>query len=130
MDKKRAVILISLICLLAYSVYQKQKQVTEIGKSVIIIDQLYNENSAFRFVDKISELFNENGFKVITVRGENVTVDRLKKMNFERQYVIFRTHSGVFDNDVWIFTGERYSESKYVLDQIKGEVNIGNCPSY
>ena len=42
---------------------------------------------------------------------------------------VFRVHSGVFDNRAWLFTGEGYSESGHVMDQVRGLVHITRCSS-
>ena len=39
--------------------------------------------------------------------------------------IIYRVHSSVFNEGVWFFTGEPYSNSAYVLEQLANEVHIG-----
>lgn len=119
-----------LVSLLGVSVYHKQKAIETEPNSILIIDQLHRENKDFNFTYKCTTLFEENGYNVNTIRGENVTINKLKTINWKKDIIIFRTHSGVFDGNVWIFTGEEYTNQQYVLEQLNGLINIGKCPSY
>ena len=89
-----------------------------------------NENTEFNFSGKCKTILENNGYNVKIVKGENVTIKMMMETNWEKDLIIFRMHSGVFENDIWFFTGEKYGNSKYVLEQLSGLVNIGKCPSY
>ena len=112
------------------SVYMKQKELVSSEKTALIINQLYNENSEFNFLQKCNEILSESNYKTTVINGDNVTINLLKNINLQQDVIIFRTHSGIFDNNTWFFTGEEYSNTKYVMEQLTGEINIGKCPSY
>jgi hypothetical protein len=38
-----------------------------------------------------------------------------------------RVHSGVFEDSVWFFTGERYDSTRHVLEQLANEVHIARA---
>jgi len=89
----------------------------------IIIDQLYDELPNETFHTRATEYLEKAGFKVDIVTTKNVTVDfykNLPKMNYK--YVIVRTHGAENLSDVVLFTGERYSEDKYIQEQLFGQV--------
>jgi len=116
--------------LLAFSVNKIQRELELDGKNALIIDQLYQKGSQDDFSEKCRDLFIENGYKVRIVKGKNVTLTTLSELNWKKNIVILRTHSGIFDNGTWLFTGQEYSNTEYVIEQLAGEVNIGKCPTY
>jgi len=61
-------------------------------------------------------------------RGPEVTVDRLRSLAGYR-VVVMRLHSGVFEGGVWLFTGEEYDNTRYVLEQLSGEVHLSRNPN-
>jgi len=119
-----------LIGFLIVSVYLKQSELESYGKTALIVNQLYNENSEFDFVQKCNEILSESNYRTTVINGDNVTVNLLENIKLQRDIIIFRTHSAIFDNYTWFFTGEEYSNTKYVMEQLAGEINIGKCPSY
>ncbi len=61
--------------------------------------------------------------------GEEVDVDTLKLGPGSSALAVFRVHSGVFDNRSWLFTGEGYSKSGHVMNQVRGLVHIARRSS-
>ncbi len=123
----KIVVVLVLVSLLAYSVYYKQQSIQ--GKKAVILDQLYGENTEYGFTECCQRLLESKGFKVKVISGENVTVGLFRDLDWSADVVVLRVHSGIFDGKTWLFTHEEYDSSKYVLEQLSGEVNIGRCGS-
>lgn len=89
----------------------------------VIIDQLYDELPNDDFHTKTTQYLEKAGFTVDIVTTKDVTIDfykNLPKMNYK--YVIVRTHGAENSEDVVLFTGEKYSEDKYIQEQLFGQV--------
>jgi len=98
-------------------------------QKAVIIDQLYNEFPNENFQKKAKEYLESVGYEVDIFTTDQITVDfykNLPKMNYK--YVIIRTH-GVSedgnDNSVGLFTGEKYSDEKYISEQLFGYIKKG-----
>ena len=115
------------ILLLDLSVYIRQQSFPV--KSAVIVDQLFGENPDFGFVETASGLLSENGFDVVVISGENVTIDLFYDTVWDMDIIVLRMHSGVFDNRTWIFTHEEYDPAKHILEQLSRDANIGRCKS-
>jgi len=113
--------------LLGLSVYIRQQSFPV--KSAVIVDQLFGENPDFGFVETASGLLSENGFDVVVISGENVTIDLFYDTVWDMDIIVLRMHSGVFDNRTWIFTHEEYDPAKHILEQLSRDANIGRCKS-
>ncbi|NQT07503.1 hypothetical protein HQ586_00350 [Candidatus Bathyarchaeota archaeon] len=94
--------------------------------SVIIIDPLspYSEGD---FTSSCVELFRSAGYDVEVIGGSEVSVDRLKSIPSGCSALVMRVHSGVFEDSVWFFTGERYDSTRHVLEQLANEVHIARA---
>jgi hypothetical protein len=105
-----------------------------------IIDQLsasFQENE--QFIANVTRELEDYGFEVDVFQGNNITVDFYRQLP-TRGYklIIFRAHSGLLaENDVTqdrtvLFTNEEYSESRYALEQVYGQLTMGGacqgCP--
>lgn len=91
----------------------------------VIIDQLSDEIPNEFFQQKATGYLEEAGYKVDIITTKDITVDfykNLPKMNYD--YVVIRTHGATDDtnSDVVLFTGEKYTESKYTIEQLSGYV--------
>ncbi len=90
-----------------------------------IIDQLYDEMPNEIFHQKATEYLEAAGYEVDIFTTKDVTVDfykNLPTMNYK--LVVVRTH-GTESNtgdDVVLFTGERYTDDKYITEQLLGQV--------
>ena len=105
-----------------------------------IIDQLsasFQENE--QFTANITKELEGYGFEVDVFHGNNITVDFYRQLP-TRGYklIIFRAHSGILEQDgevmlrTVLFTNEEYSESRYALEQVYGQLTMGGacqgCP--
>ena len=89
----------------------------------VIIDQLYSEMPNENFHIDATEYLQAAGYEVDIVTTKDITVDfykNLPKMNYK--YVVVRTHGAENTDDVVLFTGERYTEEKYISEQLLGQV--------
>jgi len=95
----------------------------------VIIDQLHNELPSERFQNDATKYLTDAGYKVDLYTTDEITIDFYKKlplMNYE--YIVIRTHAlgeGVRDKSASIFTGEKYSEHKYIKEQFLGHIGQG-----
>jgi len=105
-----------------------------------IIDQLsasFQENE--QFIANVTRELEDYGFEVDVFQGNNITVDFYRQLP-TRGYklIIFRAHSGILEQDgevmlrTVLFTNEEYSESRYALEQVYGQLTMGGacqgCP--
>jgi len=95
----------------------------------VIIDQLHNELPSKRFQNNVTQYLTDAGYKVDLFTTDEITIDFYKKlptMNYE--YIVIRTHAlgeGVVDTSASLFTGEKYSEHKYIKEQFLGHIGQG-----
>ncbi len=93
-----------------------------------IIDQLYDEIPNEKFHEQAIGYLEKGGYQVDVFTTSDITVDfykNLPQMNYE--FVVVRTH-GVEDlsgENSMIFTGEFYSEDRYISEQLMGHVKRG-----
>lgn len=85
------------------------------------IDPLHAENPGF--YEDIYTLFSGAGYVFEASLRENVTVEHLRRVPKGYDFVILRVNSTVNDEMVWFFTGEEYSQDKYMLEQLADEVH-------
>jgi len=107
-----------------------QIQIMDSGSpKAVIIDQLYNEIPSKEFHDKVTEYLTDSGYKVDIYTTDEITIDFYKKlpsMNYE--YIVVRSHAlgeGMVDNSASLFTGEKYSDHKYIKEQFLGHIGKG-----
>lgn len=105
-----------------------------------IIDQLsasFQENEQFNA--NVTKELEDYGFEVDVFQGNNVTVDFYRRLpTYGYKIIIFRAHSGILEQDgevvprTVLFTNEEYSESRYPLEQVYGQLTMGGacqgCP--
>jgi hypothetical protein len=89
--------------------------------SVAILDPLDGEDIGF--TKSCIELFESASFKVDVIKDHDVSVSQIKKISGEYRIVVFRVHSSVYHGRVWFFTGEEYSQGRYVLEQLVDEIH-------
>ncbi len=90
-----------------------------------IIDQLYDEMPNEIFHQRATEYLETAGYEVDIFTTKDVTVDfykNLPTMNYK--LVVIRTHGTETNSgdDVVLFTGERYTDDKYITEQLLGQV--------
>ncbi len=94
--------------------------------SVAIIDPL-SPDSEGDFTSSCVELLRSAGYDVEVIGGSEVSVDRLKSIPSGCSAIVMRVHSGVFEDSVWFFTGERYDSTRHVMEQLANEVHIARA---
>lgn len=92
-------------------------------RRVIILDTLPNPGTQ-DFTERTREILEPAGYKIQAHKGENVTVELIKSLGLS-PLIIIRAHSSVFDDGVWFYTGEPYSNTEHVLEQLTNELHIG-----
>lgn len=89
----------------------------------VIIDQLYDQIPNISFQEEVTKYLVAAGYQVDIVTTKDITVNyykNLPKMNYK--YVVVRTHGAENSEGVVLFTGEKYSEEKYITEQLLGQV--------
>lgn len=91
----------------------------------VILDGLYVDSPNTAFSQSLENYLSNAGFKVDVFEGENVTIDLL--MNIAGyKLLILRLHSAVHsDGFLYVFSGEKYSQSRYGAEQVHGSVRKG-----
>jgi len=82
-----------------------------------------------RWTSKVAHDVFEEEIKMDYRSGDRVDVNTMRLCPGSSVLAVFRVHSGVFDNRTWLFTGEEYSESGHIMDQVKGLIHIARCSS-
>ena len=108
--------------------WDAQKTQDRAAQGVIVYDQLIDVPSFMDFEEEVLAIF-KGRIDVDYLSGAEVDVGMLKHGPGSSDLAVFRVHSGVFDNRTWLFTGEGYSETGHVMDQLKGLVHIARCSS-
>lgn len=105
-----------------------------------IIDQLSTSFQANeQFTANVTRELENYGFDVDVYQGGNITVDFYRRLpTYGYRLIIFRAHSGILEQDgevvprTVLFTNEEYSESRYALEQVYGQLTMGGacqgCP--
>ncbi len=95
----------------------------------VIIDQLHNELPNEEFQNTVTAYLTDAGYKVDIFSTDEITVDFYKKLpTMNYQYIVIRSHAlgeGMVDNSASLFTGEKYSEHKYIKEQFLGHIGQG-----
>ena len=100
-------------------------------KKAAIIDQLHVEFPNEDWQKTVKELLDGGGYEQIDLfTTEEITVDFYKELpSMNYQFIVLRSHSlaikDVDKQSVWIFTGEKYTENKYIQEQLAGQVSRG-----
>ncbi len=99
-----------------------------------IVDQLYLLDPNPTFIAEAKALLESGGFTVDLWQGEDITVDFYRELP-GRGYrlIVFRVHSGILLSleegkvepleKTYLFTGETYSTTKYVSEQLTDKVS-------
>jgi len=99
-----------------------------------IIDQLCLLESNPAFIEQAGEILTSSGFEVDLWQGEQITVDFYRNLPAcGYKIIVFRAHSGlllsaenqqmVASDTTYLFTGERYTTTKHVSEQLTGRVS-------
>jgi len=87
--------------------------------NVLVIDPISQDDAITPSVIKV---LKESGYSVTHVTGNDVTVERMKNLD-NTDILIMRVHSSIKNNAVWVFTGERYDNNRYLVEQMTDEVH-------
>jgi len=98
-------------------------------QKAVIIDQLYDDVPNDYFNRQAKKYLENAGYQVDFYTTENATVNLFKKLpSLNYQFIVIRAHaleSSTGENSVMIFTGEKYSEKKYITEQLIGHLKKG-----
>ena len=89
------------------------------GVKVLVIDPISEDPE---LTPSIVKALDNPGYSVTHVIGSDVTVGRMKKLEGV-DLLIMRVHSSVNDDAVWVFTGERYDNNRYLVEQMTDEIH-------
>jgi hypothetical protein len=94
-----------------------------------IIDSLYDDIPNTYFHDKAKGYLEAAGYQVDIFTTSNATVDLFKSLPSRNYgFIVIRSHALDAEsegNDVMIFTGEKYTEKKYIQEQLLGQIKKG-----
>jgi hypothetical protein len=123
------VIMVLLLAVSAASVLVMQPRLDDASKKALIYDPLYETQTGVGFTDAVEALLTGGGFRVEAYRGGEATVKQLQSLRGRYGLMVFRVHSGVFEDEVWLFTGEEFDASRYVGMQFVNEVHVARSPN-
>ncbi len=89
------------------------------GIKVLVIDPISKNPEV---IPSIVKVLDDSGYSVTHVIGSDVTVDRMKRLEGV-DVLIMRVHSSIRDDTVWVFTGEKYDNNRYLVEQMTDEVH-------
>jgi hypothetical protein len=89
------------------------------GVKVLVIDPISQDPE---MIPSIVIVLDDPDYSVTHVIGGDVTVERLKMLE-ETDVLILRVHSSIKNDAVWVFTGERYDNNRYLVEQMTDEVH-------
>ena len=89
------------------------------GFRVLVIDPISQDPAD---IPPVVKVLSESGYSVTHIIGNDVTVERLKTLD-DVDLLILRVHSSIKDGAVWVFTGEMYDNSRYLVEQMTDEVH-------
>jgi hypothetical protein len=105
---------------------QPAHQTTVEVPKAVILDALYAGPQDLAYEQSLTNYLSIAGYWVDVFRGENVTIDLLRSVGGYR-VLILRLHSaiGSAGGFLYLFSGEKYTQSKYVQDRLWGAVREG-----
>lgn len=110
----------------AYTFYDEPQLTTQ---KAVIIDSLYDDVPNKYFHEQAKKYLEDAGYTVDLYITENATVNFFKKLpSMNYQIIVMRTHAveaETENNPIMIFTGEKYSEEKYISEQLFGQLQRG-----
>lgn len=113
---------------MGWSVYRTQRLLELDDLDVVVFDQLSSVNSGTDFREALEDSTNRYGWKMEYHDASDVTVQRLGRTPVS-DILILRMHSGVFEDKLWVFSGEAYSVDRHVMEQVRGLLHMARCSS-
>jgi len=92
-----------------------------------ILDALYAGSQDLAYEQNLTNYLSIAGYSVDVFRGENVTISLLENIGGYK-VLILRLHSAIGSGGgafLYLFSGEKYTPSKYVQEQLSGAVREG-----
>ena len=89
------------------------------GVRVLVIDPISKDPAD---IPSVVRVLGESGYSVTHIIGNDVTVERLKNLDYA-DILILRVHSSINEGAVWVFTGEMYDNGRYLVEQMTDEVH-------
>jgi len=131
LSRKTLIIVVSSIIILLACIFSviwfSESQQTQDGTNAnvpraAILDGLYDKSPNVTLIENMVYYLSDVGFTVDVYRGTNVTIALLRNIGGYK-ILILRLHSSIHtDNFLYVFSGEQYTESKYVDEQLAGAV--------
>jgi hypothetical protein len=130
LKKTMAFVTFSLILISAFAVWtnwpsaakQPEPQTNVNVLKAAILDGLYEEEPNATLIEDMTNCISSAGYHVDVFRGKNVTIDLLRNVGGYK-ILILRLHSAMHtDGFLYLFSGEKYTESKYVNERLTGAV--------
>jgi hypothetical protein len=94
-----------------------------------ILDQLQSEIPNESFHKKVTEYLQGAGYQVDYYPTEEITVGLYKQLpSLDYDFIVIRSHSlgdGAVEPSASLFTGEKYTDHKYIKEQFLGYVGRG-----
>jgi len=100
-------------------------------KKAAILDQLDTDFPNKEFQMQVKEYLMTAGYDQVDLfLTDDITVDFYRNLpSMDYKFIVARSHSlAIKDTDkqsVWMFTGEKYTEDKYIQEQLTGKVSRG-----
>ena len=85
----------------------------------VINDQLSGEHGP----SPIGALISNAGYDVTIYNDQDATVNSLKSLSEKTNLIVLRVHSSIHHGNIWVFTGEPYSNEKHSIDQLVDNVH-------
>jgi hypothetical protein len=111
--------------------WPSKSQVTQNGANAnvpraAILDGLYDTAPNVTWTETMVQYLSNAGYTVDVYRGINVTIDLLRNVGGYK-ILILRLHSATVPENkfLYVFSGEKYTESKYVEEQLARAVTRG-----
>ncbi len=111
---KKLILVSSFIIVLTVALFDRPA-----GIKVIVIDPISQDPA---IIPSVVKVLDESGYSVTHIIGNDVTVERLKKLD-DADVLILRVHSSIKDNAGWVFTGEKYDNNQYLVEQMTDKVH-------
>lgn len=95
--------------------------------TAVIVDPISTTLGDKNFTQNCTNLLEAAGYTVKTYEAEEATVESIRSIR-GCTLLILRVHSSVFNDGVWFFTGEPYSTTRYVPEQLSNDLHVGRTP--
>jgi hypothetical protein len=124
-----SILLIFLVCFFLWTSSTRAPRPTQQtsieAPRAAILDALYTSSQDSAYEQNLTGYLSTAGYRVDVFRGENVTIDLLRSIG-GCKVLILRLHSAIHtDGFLYLFSGEKYTQSKYTSEQLYGVVREG-----